>query len=108
MRLGQLTVSGRKFRLPCVYEFIHDDVVTYVGCSGAGFTRVFTAYKECGPSSDDRRFKAFNEADQIRVTVFDNTEEARNEEIRLIMLHQPEGNVKHNPKAHAENKKVTK
>ena len=35
MKLGTLTVSGRKFRLPCVYQFLlADGTITYIGRSG--------------------------------------------------------------------------
>jgi len=42
---------------------------------------------------ETRRFKAFSEAEAVRVTVFDTIEEAQAEERRLIVLHQPAANI---------------
>jgi hypothetical protein len=88
MNLGTLIITGEKFRKPCVYEFISKGVVTYVGQSNVGFSRPFR-----GGSKHFKRVQAFNEADQIRVTVFSTTQEAKQEERRLIVLHQPIANT---------------
>src|SRR5258708_1156314 len=103
MNIGTLSISGRKFRLPCVYEFKSKGVVLYVGRSDAGFSRAFDGYKASDvrdrigkktPRKNGRTI-AFNECDEIRVTVFDNTEEARQEEIYRIGLLQPAFNIQH-------------
>jgi excinuclease UvrABC nuclease subunit len=97
MKIGTLTVSGGKFRLPCVYEFIREGVVIYVGRSDAGFSRAFRGYRTSGTHTGAlRRSWAFNEADQIRVTVFDNTTQIRTEERKLIRLHRPRYNTHFN------------
>lgn len=100
MKLGSLIVSDGSFRLPCVYEFVRAGVVLYVGRSNAGLSRAFRGYKgsrrggkHFGVVRDDKRSQAFNEADEIRVTTFDNPLEARNEERRLIRLYNPVGNI---------------
>jgi excinuclease UvrABC nuclease subunit len=99
MKLGSLTVSGRKFRLPCVYEFLRNGIVLYVGRSDAGFQRAFRGHSNGVPyPSAMRRVQAFNDCDEIRVTVFDNTAEARIEEVRLIELYKPATNVHHKRK----------
>ena len=97
-------VSGRKFRLPCVYEFLRGGAVLYVGRSDAGFSRAFRGYNTSKSVTvrgtkyergEQLRTEAFNICDDIRVTVFDNIEEARAEEIRLIKLHKPAANKHH-------------
>lgn len=96
MKLGTLTIESGKFRLPCVYEFLRNDTVLYVGRSDRGFSRAFTSKKQ-----SEKRTTAFRQADQIRVTVFDNVSETRTEERRLIRLYNPAANIQYNPKATA-------
>lgn len=96
MKIGTLTVSGNKFRSPCVYEFLRAGIVLYVGRSDAGFSRAFRGYSNGVPQpSARRRVQAFSEAEEIRVTVFDSTTETRAEEQRLIRLHNPAYNTHH-------------
>lgn len=82
--------------MPCVYEFIADGKVMYVGRSYIGFTRVFDKYSGLYSSAlnpGPTRVQAFWKADEVRITVFDNKEEANQEEIRLIRLHKPVANI---------------
>ena len=96
MKVGTLTVSGHKFRLPCVYEFLLNGVVLYVGHSGSGLSRAFRGYQSRGfGKASNRRKDAFSQCDDIRVTVFDNTEEARDYERALILKLQPPANIHH-------------
>lgn len=93
MKIGTLTVTGAKFRLPCVYELIRRDTVLYVGYSARGFSRAF--YRANSKSDADKRAQAFDACDDIRITVFDNISEAAREEVRLIKLLKPWGNTAH-------------
>src|SRR6266850_6681056 len=91
MKIGTFAVTAQKFKLPCVYEYIrHDGIVLYVGFSRM-MQRAFRSYGN--RIGETRRFKAFSEAEAVRVTVFDTIEEAQAEERRLIVLHQPAANI---------------
>jgi hypothetical protein len=91
MKIGSITITDTKFRMPCVYEFLRNSAVLYVGFSSLGFLGVFRDY---GKGSQRNRKSAFEQAEQIRITVFDDGLEARAEERRLIELHKPIGNIR--------------
>jgi hypothetical protein len=90
MNLGTFTVTDNKFRMPCVYQFVRAGVVLYVGRSFSGLSRAFRGYSSrgFGKAAGNRR-DAFNNADQVIVTVFSTAREAETEELRLIAQHTP-------------------
>lgn len=73
-----------------MYEIIRAGERLYVGFSSRGFTRAFNQDKT--RNAEGERFKAYEQADIVRVTVFDNVAEARAEEKRLILLYKPKFN----------------
>jgi excinuclease UvrABC nuclease subunit len=89
MKLGTLSITGNKFRLPCVYEFVRDGIVLYVGRSDNGFARAFTT----GMKEHVNRIVAFRDATEIRLHVYDSIEQSREEEAKLIYLLKPKYNI---------------
>ena len=89
MKLGTLTVTNSKSRQPCVYEYLREGIVLYVGRSDVGFSRAFVNRNDAQPN----RRKAFNQATDVRVHVFSSKAETRREERRLIRLHKPQYNL---------------
>lgn len=96
MKLGTFTITHYEYRRPCVYEFISDGKVIYVGAGGVrtdttyGFARAFSRRSN---GHDPNRVLAYDEADAIRVTTFTEQAEAAAEEERLIRLLKPKYNV---------------
>lgn len=81
MKLEMMFFTENRFRMPCVYEFLKNGSTTYVGISCHGFPQVFRRYSN---RINGKRLIAFNQADQIRITIFDNEAEARAEKQHLI------------------------
>lgn len=79
-----MKITITDFRMPCVYEFLHSGTTLYVGFSSVGFSGVFKKHQRS-------RDKAFNQADEIHITVFSDVAEARAEQDRLIELLRPQG-----------------
>jgi excinuclease UvrABC nuclease subunit len=96
MKIGTLRITANKFKMPCIYELIDaKGELLYVGFSSKGFTRAFHSYgcKFGRGGGGGKRAEVFDVAETIRVTVFDNSAEARAEETRLIMLYKPRYNT---------------
>jgi hypothetical protein len=87
-------VENRDWRKPCVYEFLREGVVTYVGRSCVGISGAFRHYTN---GHNPGRAKAWKEADKIVVVAFDTLFLAKECEIKLIRQYSPEGNIHFNP-----------
>ena len=82
--INEFTFSKDDFSSPIVYVYLENKVPLYVGFSRCGLLRPFH------PAHNKR--EARKRANEIRITVFENEQDARRMESELIYRYAPEYN----------------